>query len=215
MKKRMTHAARAELANAIRSRYGTASGNEKRRILDEFIAASGYQEKSAIRVLGRGRRTIRHRRHANIRWIGPRKWNAGINICGRTRILRSSGSRCTRWRQGLKAPWYWIMRRLARPASRKLALLMARIAPLPGESGTRLIWRGGRELREHPGAQPVNESGARSAAVFKLRDPRRPSTVRRLVWIMEAIDARKFLSARDVDQYASHAEMQRSRFEGY
>jgi hypothetical protein len=47
----MTHAARAELANAIRSRYGAATGSAKRKILDEFIAASGYHEKSAIRVL--------------------------------------------------------------------------------------------------------------------------------------------------------------------
>ena len=44
MKMRTTHAARAELAKAIRSRYG----NAKRRMLDEFIAASGYHEKSAI-----------------------------------------------------------------------------------------------------------------------------------------------------------------------
>jgi hypothetical protein len=55
MKKRMTHAARAELAHAIRSRYGAATGNAKRRILDEFIAASGYHEKSAIRVLNKTR----------------------------------------------------------------------------------------------------------------------------------------------------------------
>jgi hypothetical protein len=47
MKARMTHAARGELANAIRSRYSAASGKAKRRILDEFIAASGYHEKSA------------------------------------------------------------------------------------------------------------------------------------------------------------------------
>jgi hypothetical protein len=51
MKTRMTHATRAELTNAIRSRYRAASGKAKRRILDEFIAASGYHEKSAIRVL--------------------------------------------------------------------------------------------------------------------------------------------------------------------
>jgi integrase len=47
----MTQAARGELANSIRSRYSAASGKAKRRILDEFIAASGYHEKSAIRVL--------------------------------------------------------------------------------------------------------------------------------------------------------------------
>ncbi len=51
MKKEMTHAARAELADAIRDRYGAAAGKDKRRILEEFIAATGYHEKSAIRVL--------------------------------------------------------------------------------------------------------------------------------------------------------------------
>jgi len=48
---KMTHTARAELANAIRRRYQAASGKEKHRILDEFIATTGYHEKSAIRVL--------------------------------------------------------------------------------------------------------------------------------------------------------------------
>src|SRR5277367_25477 len=55
MKTRMTHAARAELVDAVQSRYTAASGKAKRRILDEFIAASGYHEKSAIRVLNRAR----------------------------------------------------------------------------------------------------------------------------------------------------------------
>ena len=50
MKARMTHAARVELANAIRARYSAACGKAKRRILNGFIAASGYHEKSAIRV---------------------------------------------------------------------------------------------------------------------------------------------------------------------
>ena len=51
MKRRMTHAARAELTNAVRDRYTAASSKDKRRILEEFIAATGYHEKSAIRVL--------------------------------------------------------------------------------------------------------------------------------------------------------------------
>ena len=37
------------------ARYSAASGKAKRRILDEFIAASGYHEKSAIRVLNETR----------------------------------------------------------------------------------------------------------------------------------------------------------------
>lgn len=51
MATKMTHAARAELTNAVRRRYGAASGAEKRKILDEFIAVTGYHAKSAIRAL--------------------------------------------------------------------------------------------------------------------------------------------------------------------
>src|ERR1700741_4524770 len=49
--RKMTYAARAELANAVRDRYKSAAGKDKRKILDEFVAATGYHEKSAIRVL--------------------------------------------------------------------------------------------------------------------------------------------------------------------
>jgi hypothetical protein len=51
MHTKMTHAARAELANAIRGRYRSATGKEKHKVLDEFIARTGYHEKSAIRGL--------------------------------------------------------------------------------------------------------------------------------------------------------------------
>jgi len=48
---KMTHTARAELTHVVRRRYGAATGAEKRKILDEFIAVTGYHEKSAIRAL--------------------------------------------------------------------------------------------------------------------------------------------------------------------
>ena len=51
MTTKMTHAMRVELANAIRDRYVAAANKDKRRILEEFVAATGYHEKSAIRVL--------------------------------------------------------------------------------------------------------------------------------------------------------------------
>jgi hypothetical protein len=51
MATKMTHTARAELTNAVRRRYAAATGAEKRKILDEFIAVTGYHEKSAIRAL--------------------------------------------------------------------------------------------------------------------------------------------------------------------
>jgi hypothetical protein len=48
---KMTLSARSELTNAVRRRYSAASGADKRKILDEFIAVTGYHEKSAIRAL--------------------------------------------------------------------------------------------------------------------------------------------------------------------
>src|SRR5450631_497932 len=51
MDRKMTHTVRAELADAIRLRYRSATGKQKRKILDEFVASTGYHEKSAIRVL--------------------------------------------------------------------------------------------------------------------------------------------------------------------
>ena len=50
MNLKMTHTTRAELPNAIRRRYRPASGKEKRRILDEFVATTGYLVKSTIRL---------------------------------------------------------------------------------------------------------------------------------------------------------------------
>lgn len=51
MHKRMTATARGELANAIRPRYARAAAKEKHKILEQFIAATGSHEKSAIRLL--------------------------------------------------------------------------------------------------------------------------------------------------------------------
>ncbi len=51
MTTKMTQAMRMELANAVRDRYAMAAHKDKRRILEEFVAATGYHEKSAIRVL--------------------------------------------------------------------------------------------------------------------------------------------------------------------
>lgn len=48
MTTKMTRAMRMELANAIRDRYATASNKDKHRILEEFVAATGYHAKSAI-----------------------------------------------------------------------------------------------------------------------------------------------------------------------
>jgi hypothetical protein len=44
MHTKMMYAVRAELANAIRRRYRSATGKQKHKILDEFIATIGYKE---------------------------------------------------------------------------------------------------------------------------------------------------------------------------
>ncbi len=81
---------RMELANAIRGRYLNATGKEKRRILEEFIAATGYHEKSAIRVLN-------HQPAPKIRQAHQRRplydeaargalivlWEASDRVCGK------------------------------------------------------------------------------------------------------------------------------------
>jgi hypothetical protein len=81
MDTKMTHAARAGLADAIRRHYRSAAGNEKRRILEQFVAATGYHEKSAIRVLNsepvpKHRRTHRPSLYDDAR----RPWNFFSNL---------------------------------------------------------------------------------------------------------------------------------------
>lgn len=43
---------RKELIEGVGARYRCASMSEKSRILDEFVAVTGYHRKHAIRVLG-------------------------------------------------------------------------------------------------------------------------------------------------------------------
>ncbi len=62
---KMTHTARAELTNVIRQRYCASAGAEKRKILDEFIAVTGYHHKSAIRALNA--EPITQRRQTRVR----------------------------------------------------------------------------------------------------------------------------------------------------
>jgi len=90
MKPKMTHTTRAELTNAIRHRYKASSGKAKRRILEEFIAATGYHEKSALRVLNsspavRGRQ---RRQRSSIYDEAARAalivlWEASDRVCGK------------------------------------------------------------------------------------------------------------------------------------
>jgi hypothetical protein len=90
MKTKMTHAMRMELTNAIRGRYVAAASKDKRRILEEFIAATGYHDKSAIRALNspakpKSRQT---RRRPSLYDEAARGalivlWEASDRICGK------------------------------------------------------------------------------------------------------------------------------------
>src|SRR5690606_32322798 len=90
MKLKMTKVTRAALADAIRSRYQASSGKVKRAILKEFIAATGYHEKSAIRVLNgfSGTRTRQRRRRLSLYDEAARAalivlWEVSDRVCGK------------------------------------------------------------------------------------------------------------------------------------
>jgi hypothetical protein len=90
MDSKMTHAARAELASRIRRRYQSATNKQKRKILDEFIAVTGYHPKAAIRVLNT--EPLPRRRQTRVRpsLYGEAArtavivmWEASDRVCGK------------------------------------------------------------------------------------------------------------------------------------
>ena len=90
MSTKMTQAMRKDLTDAIRDRYAAAANNDKRRILDEFIAATGYHEKSAIRVLNShsGPRVRQRRQRPSIYDEAAQGalivlWEASDRVCGK------------------------------------------------------------------------------------------------------------------------------------
>jgi hypothetical protein len=90
MDRKMTHTVRAELAQAIRVRYRSATGKQKRKILDEFVASTGYHEKSAIRVLnGQSAQNGRQTRNRPSLYDEAARgalivlWEASDRVCGK------------------------------------------------------------------------------------------------------------------------------------
>ena len=85
----MSAAAVLEYAAAVRSRYGAASRQEKKRILDEFCETTGMHRKAAIRLLNR-RSSPAPRRPGRPRRYGPevaaalvKVWEVGDRMCGK------------------------------------------------------------------------------------------------------------------------------------
>ena len=87
MARRISMATRAELVQAIVERYRSGGRSDKRRILDEFVAVTGYHCKHAIRVLcHRELKTPCDRRHslrygADVREALIVLWEASERLC--------------------------------------------------------------------------------------------------------------------------------------
>lgn len=91
MEPKMTKAVRDELACTVRRRYRTATNDERRQILSEFVAVSGYHPKYAIEVLNRketGPKTVRTRNRLPLYGEAAKQalivmWEASDRVCGK------------------------------------------------------------------------------------------------------------------------------------
>src|SRR4051794_13523262 len=88
--RRISMSARDELIKAITVRYAGSSRPEKARILDEFVAVTGFHRKHAMRVLRggaaaatRGPRPVRRVYGEAVREALLVVWEASDRICGK------------------------------------------------------------------------------------------------------------------------------------
>ena len=70
----MSQRSKRELLETIRPRYLKASKSGKAQILDEFVAATGYHRKYAIRVLKHGRKASGLRKKGRRRSTRAKWW---------------------------------------------------------------------------------------------------------------------------------------------
>src|SRR5215216_4742476 len=90
MERRLSMATRTELLGVLRERYGSARPAERRLILDELVAVSGYHRKHAIRLLRRpgGGSAPDRRGRSPLYDVAVRAalvvaWEASDRICGK------------------------------------------------------------------------------------------------------------------------------------
>ncbi len=90
MGKRISMATRREILSATRRRYAGRSRHEKSRILDEFVAVTGYHRKHALRLLAKGaeqpeepRRIGRRIYDEAVRAALIVVWETADRICGK------------------------------------------------------------------------------------------------------------------------------------
>jgi hypothetical protein len=103
----MTRGSIMEYSEAVRQRYKTVNKKEKGRLLDEFIQVTGYNRKSAIRLLSRSgvqspkKHRGRRRRYGNEAVAALRDiWEASDRVCSKrlqpfmgemVRVMRQHG----------------------------------------------------------------------------------------------------------------------------
>jgi hypothetical protein len=86
---RVSMATRSELVGAIIERYRSCSRSNKRQLLDEVVAVTGYHRKHAIRVLSRREtKPPRNRRQAirygaDVRQALVVLWEASDRLCSK------------------------------------------------------------------------------------------------------------------------------------
>lgn len=89
MARRISMATRSELVAAIVERYRLGSRSDKCRILDEFVAVTGYHRKHAIRVLaGREKRPSGNKSNSlrygsNVREALIVLWETSERLCSK------------------------------------------------------------------------------------------------------------------------------------
>ena len=90
MANRISRQTRAELVRAVAERYRSSRRREKRDILSEFVAVTGYHRKQAIRLLNsegpvrRGRAGGRRRLYDDaVREALVVLWEASDRVCGK------------------------------------------------------------------------------------------------------------------------------------
>jgi hypothetical protein len=88
--RRVSMATRDELIAALAGRYGEAGRIERSRILDEFVAVTGYHRKHAMRVLRTGPTDARRAPRVGRRVYGEAVrealillWEASDRVCGK------------------------------------------------------------------------------------------------------------------------------------
>jgi len=120
----MSQGSKKELLETIRPRYRKASKTEKQKILDEFVAVTGYHRKYAIRIFNSFEQKERRKKP------GPRKIYTGEVVTALEYIWEICGQICSRRLQPFIPEMVKVLERNQEihlsPETKKLLLQMSR-----------------------------------------------------------------------------------------